>query len=162
MDYLAANYEVSFVLSNNDICWINNCGYFILCFSTYSLITFSLANCPTVLMYYPLVQKWPPQSIFFISTCLAKISLPVIVFMIWTILCGDNTGTLWIKKCTWPSSVPISMNSISYLFEIPAHTAIRVLSTWPVKSFLLYFAGHTKWYNHNELLWLLMTRLLIS
>ena len=39
--------------------------------------------------------------------------------------CRTVCRTLWIRKCTWSLSVPISINSISYLFELYFHQQLR-------------------------------------
>lgn len=54
-------------------------------------------------------------------------------------------GIDWIRKCTWSLSVPISMNSISYLFSIPKQVSLNTSSTSSLNTTLRYFAGYIKW-----------------
>ena len=49
-----------------------------------------------------------------------------------------------IRKCTWFLSVPISINTISYLFPISRQIFLISLSTSLLKTTFLYFAGQTK------------------
>jgi hypothetical protein len=67
--------------------------------------------------------EFPSPQHFFTSACMRNISLAVILLIICTSIFGDITGTLWIRKCTWYSSVPISMKWISCRSEIPIHTS---------------------------------------
>ena len=75
------------------------------------------------------------------------------LLVVWTNLVGNIMGTVWMRKCTWSWSDPISTKWISYLSEIPKHISFNVLSTSFENTFRLYFTGHTRWKSSSVLLW---------
>ena len=87
----------------------------------------------------------PPHSCSFTSGWCLKISLAVILLTAWIILLGLFVGMLCIKKWTWSLSVPISMNSSSYRFDISRQIPFNVTSTDSLNTTRRYLAGHTKW-----------------
>ena len=95
---------------------------------------------------------YPPQSNFLTSGRCLNISFAVMLLSICTTLLGDRTGTLWTRKCTWSSSVPISTKCISYHFPISMQMFLSDSSTLSVNTFCRYFAGQTIWYNIRVLL----------
>ena len=135
--------------------------YFFI-FFFFSLRFYIILNCVfiAVLPYCINIKTFwskfpPPHNFCSTSGCLLNISFAVILFTVRIIFVGLTIGTLWIRKWTCSWSDPISIKTISYRLEISRHISFKLCSTLILKTILLYFAGHTKWYSKTEILWLL-------
>src|ERR1700745_1357641 len=109
----------------------------------YFLMLSSLPCSPTVLTKYPSDQNSPPHNFFFTSGHEAKILRAVMLLMICTIFFGLYIGTDCTRKCTWSSSVPISINATSYRLLISRQVSLSFWSTVGLNTTLRYLAGHT-------------------
>src|SRR4029077_2873977 len=107
------------------------------------LMLSSLPCCPTVLTKYPSDQNSPPHSFFFTSGHQAKISRAVMLLMICTIFFALYIGTDCTRKCTWSSSVPISMNATSYRLLISKQVSFSFSSTVALNTTLRYLDEKT-------------------